>query len=352
MKIALKDGQGHDGEEDEVEGPVASVVQLQRRVQVRRRLRPAHHLDSGRGRRGLCPFQNRVGEGRVGQEHGHGGGALHPQPGAGRAERDVDQRLVQRFDAGPVGAHDPDQLPLDVARGGLRRQDHPGPRAQPQPLGQRLAEEGVEAVAVFQVASVHHLFAQLGERQFGRGVDPDDVRRQRAFGRRRQATRAHAHRSQRRIGERGLGDRCQRRLHLRGAHAIVQALAVAVPGRVEGDVPRAQAYTRVDPVLVSPVGEGARKDQQRETHRHGGGGQGAAAHFAAQGCAARARTRVGRRTIYRLASASAGGTRTARQAGSSAETTPVPTRATALTNGPHTEYSTVSMGRTAEPAKE
>ena len=248
----------------------------------RRSLRPPHDLDPGPAHLGPGFFHHRVGEGRVGQEHGHRGGALHAQPGAGRAERDVDQRPVQGVDPGPVGAHDADQLTLDVARGGLRGQDHAGPGAHPEPLRQRLAQEGVEAVAVFQVTSVHHLLAQLRERQFGRGVDPDDERRERALGRRRQTARGHPDRSQRRFGDLGLGDRGQRRLHLGRAHAVVQALAVAVPGRVEGDVPRTQAYTRVDPVLVHAVGKGAREDQERETHGHGGGGQGAAAHFAAQ----------------------------------------------------------------------
>ena len=286
-----------------------------------------------------------------GQENRHGGRPLHPEPGAGRSQRDVDQRPVQCLHARGVRSHDAHQLPLDVARGGLRRQDHARPRAKPEPLGQRLAEVGVQAVAVLEIASVHDLVAQPGEHRFGRGVDPDDERRQRTAGGRCQAPRGHAHRSQRRFGDSGLGDRGQRRRHLGRAHAVVQTLAVPVAGRIEGDVPRTQAHTRVDPVLVRSVGDGAREDQEREAHRHGGGGQGASAHFAAQ-VAERQPGEGGQTDHHRLASTSAGGRRTARQAGSSAETTPVPTSATALTKGPHTEYSTVSMGRTAEPTKE
>ena len=57
----VEDGQGHDGEEDDVEGPVAPVVQLERRVKVRRGYRPSHHFDPGLAGGGLRPFEHRVG---------------------------------------------------------------------------------------------------------------------------------------------------------------------------------------------------------------------------------------------------------------------------------------------------
>ena len=111
----VQDGQGHDDEEDDMEGPVAPVVELQRRGQIGQRLRPSHHLDPGGIDGGARLFQHRIGEGRMRQEHRHAGGALHAEPVAGGGERNVHQRLVQRVDAGVVGSHNAHQLPPDLS---------------------------------------------------------------------------------------------------------------------------------------------------------------------------------------------------------------------------------------------
>ena len=296
-------------------------------------------------------FQHRVGEGRMGQEHGHAGGALHPQPVAGRGERDVHQRLVQRVDAGVVDSRNAHQLPPDLSRSGLRRQHHARSRADPEPPRHRIADEGVETVAVLQVAAVDDFLPQPRKGELDRGLDTHDQRGQRPFGRGRQAPGGDPHRGQRRIGNRGVGDHGHRRLHLGGREAVRETPAVPVSGRVEGDVPRCEPHAGVDPVLVGTIGERAREDQQRQPQRHGGGGQGAAPKLPPQVAQGEPCERA-KAHHQRSASASAGGTRTARQAGRSAETIPVPTSAIPLTRGPSQEYSTVSWGRTAEPAKE
>ena len=204
---------------------------------------------------------------------------------------------------------------------------------------------------LLQIAASDDFLAQPRQGELRRGLDTHDQRGKRPFGRGRQAPGGDPHRGQRRVGNRGVRDRGQRRFHLGGREAVREAPAVPVSGRVEGDVPRGEPYAGVDPVLVGAVGQGSGEDQQRQPHRHGRRGQRAAPKLPAQIAQGEPGERA-KAHHQRSASASAGGTRTARQAGRSAETIPVPTSAIPLTRGPSQEYSTVSWGRTAEPAKE
>ena len=110
------------------------------------------------------------------------GGAFHPEPLPCGGKRKVDEPLVERLEAGSVRPRHANELALDVAGRGLRRQDHAGSRAQTQPHRHRLADEGVEAVAGLQVATVHHMFPEPGEFNFGVRVHAHDPRRHRPVG--------------------------------------------------------------------------------------------------------------------------------------------------------------------------
>ncbi len=224
----------------------------------------------------------------------------------------MDQPCVHFRDRALEDPRHANQLAFHVARRRLSGEHEAGAHLQAESACELHADISVQPVIGLQVPAVHDLLVEIGENALAVGINALDANRKRGRSRACQPVYGET----RRMSDDPVAGH---RLHSVEStrvgfdtNPMLELSGLQVVRRLDRHMAGSHPHGGRNPLLVCPFGEAAREDQKRESDHHGCRGERAAPSVPAHATQGEFEQHS---KSHRSASASAGGTRVAFQAG-------------------------------------